>query len=220
MAVGLVGELVAPSRCAACEEGVGYSTLFCPACGVSVMGADEQPPGQLSVFSYGGAIAAAIVRFKYAGRWDLAARFEGMMSDAAKGLAGRVDVVVPVPLHARRLADRGFDQAALLAQPVARALPARYAPRALSRLRHTPPQASLDREERVANVAEAFVCVAPSAILGRHVLLVDDVRTTGATLAACAGVLRQAGARQVTTLVLASRDREKNVDKAAKSAHS
>jgi ComF family protein len=216
VAMELLGELVAPLRCAACDEMVRARAIFCAACGVSVMRAEDQPSNQLAVFSYGGAVAAAIVRLKYAGRFDLAARFEGVMALTARGVAGDVDMVVPVPLHPRRLAERGYDQAALLAGPVARELGVRHAPRGLSRKRETPPQASLDREERVANVAEAFVASAPAKIAGRRVLLVDDVRTTGATLAACDEALRKAGAKRVMTLVLASRDRDENVKKTPK----
>lgn len=183
--------------------------LFCAACQPSVMPAELQPTGQHAVFAYGGAVATAIVRLKYACRSDLAARFGSVMGAAAseRELAAAIDVVVPVPLHPRRLAERGFDQAALLAGPVARRLAVRHAPRALIRTRDTPRQASLDRSARTSNVTAAFECRAPARVNGRRVLLVDDVRTTGATLRACAEALREAGAREVVSLVLASRDR-------------
>ncbi|MDB5212146.1 MAG: Competence protein phosphoribosyltransferase domain protein [Myxococcaceae bacterium] len=212
VALHLVGELVAPTRCAACEELVAPRLLFCAACAPSVMSAGMQPVAQHAVFEYGGAVATAIVRFKYAGRSDLSARFADVM--AAHDVAG-VDLVVPVPLHPQRLVERGFDQAALLAMPVARRRGIRCAPRALIRTRPTPPQASLDRAARSANVADAFECVMPSSVRGRSVLLVDDVRTTGATLGACMSELRRAGAREVRTLVLASRDRPGIVQKSA-----
>lgn len=216
IAVELAGELVAPSRCAACDERVSARLIFCGACGVSVMAADEQPRGRIAVFAYGGAVATAIVRLKYAGRSDIAARFADVMAAAAVPLLGSVDVVVPVPLHPRRLAERGFDHASLLAAPVARVLRVAHLPRALLRIRETSPQASLDRAARGPNVAAAFRCGLAGKIAQRRVVLVDDVVTTGATLASCAEALRAAGAAQVTTLVLASRDREQNVKKAPK----
>jgi ComF family protein len=176
------------------------------------MPAGEQPAGQHAVFEYGGAVATAIVRLKYAGRSDLIPRFAGVVAGVVADVVGEhaarvdVDVVVPVPLHPRRLVERGFDQAALLAAPLARRLGAPFAPRAIERTRDTPRQASLDRAARADNVAEAFaLCSAPSVVAGKRVLLVDDVRTTGATLAACGRVLRQAGADDVLTLVIASR---------------
>jgi ComF family protein len=206
VALGILGELIAPTRCAACDERVAPRVLFCAGCGIAVMRAASQPDGQHAVFAYGGAIATAIVRLKYAGRFDLASRFGAVMADVMEPLAAQVDVVVPVPLHPARLAERGFDQAALLAGPVARGLRTRSASRAIVRTRATPRQASLDRSARSANVATAFQCRSPRLVEGRRVLLVDDVRTTGATLASCAEVLRAAGASRVLTLVLASRD--------------
>lgn len=205
----MAGEVIAPSRCAACEERVGPRVVFCRGCAPSVSPATEGRGASHAVFEYGGAVATAIVRFKYAGRSDLAARFGQLMAQRAASLDGLVDIVVPVPLHPRRVVERGFDQAALLAGPVARGLSIAHVPRALVRVRETPPQASLDREARAANVAAAFQCPQPRRIEGRRVLLVDDVRTTGATLASCAEALWRAGARGVVALVLASRAQER-----------
>jgi ComF family protein len=206
--LGILGELLAPMRCAACEERVLPAVLFCDGCGLAVIPAGSQPEGQHAVFAYGGAIASAILRLKYAGRSDLASRFAPLMIARMEPLGTVADVVVPVPLHPARLAERGFDQAALLARPVARGLRIDYRPRALVRTRATPPQASLDRSSRVANVATAFRCRSAGVVEGRRVLLIDDVRTTGATLASCAEALLEGGASRVLTLVLASRDHE------------
>jgi ComF family protein len=216
VALHLFGELVAPMRCAACDVLVAPRHLFCAACASSVMRAGPQAPLEDAVFDYGGAVATAIARFKYAGRSDLAARFAGVMAGAADREHHRaIELVVPVPLHPSRLVERGFDQAALLALPVARRWGIPCAPRALLRTRPTPPQASLDRAARAANVADAFRCALPEKVRGRRILLVDDVRTTGATLGACVDALDRAGAREVRTLVLASRDRPGFVQKSA-----
>ena len=208
--VSLLAELVAPSTCAACDTPTKRHLLFCPPCAIAILPASPQPPRHHAVFEYGGAVSTAIVRLKYAGRFDLASRLAPLMARAIAPLASALDVVVPVPLHPARLAERGFDQAALLAGPVARALRLPLATRALERTRATPRQASLDRAARASNVASAFRCRTPRAIEGRRVLLVDDVRTTGATLAACLEALRTSGAVEVDTLVLASRDRQEN----------
>lgn len=202
----LLGELVAPSRCAACDLRVPGGTLFCPPCSATVEPSDPWSArgGCLAAFEYGGAIATAIARLKYEDRPDLAPRFAAALVRTARAFRDAVDLVVPVPLHAQRLADRGYNQAALLAAPVARSLSVRLAARGLLRLRDTPRQTSLDRATRLSNVARAFRARDPS-IRGSRVLLVDDVRTTGATLDDCATALHEVGAGQVVALVLARR---------------
>jgi predicted amidophosphoribosyltransferase len=91
-----------------------------------------------------------------------------------------------------------------LARPLARDLNAPLAGRALARIRDTPQQASLDRSKRLRNVRSAFAVRDVACLRSKRILLVDDVRTTGATLSACADAMRAAGAAQVFTLVLAS----------------
>ena len=208
VAANLLGELVGPSRCAACDLPVTASVLFCPPCAASVERAPERDvhtSGWTSAFEYGGAMATAIGRLKYEDRADLAPLLGRSMLRVAESFRGAVDLVVPVPLHPRRLADRGYNQAALLAAPVARALGVDLAPRALERHRDTTRQASLDRERRIVNVAGVFTAREPSRMQGARVLLVDDVRTTGATLEGCKAALQDVGVRAVLALVLAHR---------------
>ncbi len=118
--------------------------------------------------------------------------------------AGHIDVVVPVPPHPRRLRERGLDPVALIARPIARALGARYVPRAIVRARDTPPQASLGRGERARNVAGCFAVRA--ALDEARVLVVDDVRTTGATLFEMAQAVDDAGASSIALFALAVAD--------------
>ena len=112
------------------------------------------------------------------------------------------EAVVPVPLHWRRQAARGYNQAERIAAPLARRL-GRPLVKGLRRIRATPPQTRLERSRRRANLRRAFRCRRPSAIRCRAVLLVDDVTTTGATLGEAAAVLRRAGATSVTALAAA-----------------
>ena len=116
-----------------------------------------------------------------------------------------VRVVVPVPLSRWRLFQRGYNQAALLAQDVATASSLVYAPLALVRARPTKRQVGLTRLERLKNVSGAFAFpeAQTPAIAGRNVLLIDDVITTGATVGACAKALKRAGADRVDVLALA-----------------
>lgn len=207
IALDVVGEIVAPTRCAACDGPVRPKTIFCAACASTLERADAAPDGSgcLAVFEYGGAIASAIARLKYEDRADLAPALAAPMREAARRLAGAIDLVVPVPLHPRRLAERGYNQAALLALHVARELRADARPRALTRSRDTPQQVAMDREQRLRNVDGSFAVRERDVVCGKRVLLVDDVRTTGATLDGCARALREVGVRRTLALVLARR---------------
>ena len=202
-------ELVAPARCAACDERIAPATLFCPVCADAVEAFDDDDDDDhedIAPFVYGGAVARAITRFKYADRPDLARPLVACLLRARPRMeAFAPDVVVPVPLHPVRLAERGYNQAGLLASGVARALDVRCSPRALVRRRPTPKQAALDRASRLANLCGAFApaVVAGAALAGKRVLLVDDVRTTGATLAACEDTVLAAGAEAVVSAVVA-----------------
>ena len=109
-------------------------------------------------------------------------------------------VVVPVPLHSQRLAERGFNQAQLLGEWVAKNMDWPLE-NLLLRSRDTQTQTDLTRQQRQVNVANAFVCRSDAA--GRTILLVDDVMTTSATLEECARALKQAGAKRVWALVVA-----------------
>ena len=113
----------------------------------------------------------------------------------------RVNLVVPVPLHSARLRDRGFNQAELLGVEVADYLNIPLNPRALQRVRATPPQTGLGRKDRRANVRDAFVARKP--LDAASVLVVDDVMSTGSTGMECARALRQSGARQVVVATVA-----------------
>jgi len=160
-------------------------------------------PDSGAVFEYGGPVADAIQRFKYDGRSECGAALGSVLAADARRWVGKVDVVVPVPLHWRRRRARGYDQAALLARPVAKALGVPALLRGLRRVRDTPSQVGLPHAERQRNIAGAF---APWRLRGaERVLLVDDVRTTGATLRAASKALEAGGVSEVHTFVLAAR---------------
>ncbi len=105
-----------------------------------------------------------------------------------------IDVILPVPLHKKRYAERGFNQATYIARALSDVLEKPLLEHALIRSRHTPHQAKLDRTERLKNVEGAFVLADVAQVAGKRILLVDDVYTTGATMQACAQVLLGAGA--------------------------
>lgn len=231
-AIGGLGRILAPDRCAACDQAAPPDATFCDGCAAGVVRAaareaDGGARGEadatreaeatreadgdatrevVACAIYGGAVARALRRFKYGGRPDLAAPLGRLLAIAARELDA--DLVVPVPLHPRKLRARGYNQAALLAFAVARELAAPLAARGLVRTRDTAAQAGLDRAGRLHNLDGVFRVRVPAGVRGRRVVLVDDVCTTGSTLGACRDALLAAGALTVTALVLARADRD------------
>ncbi|MBN1655025.1 MAG: ComF family protein [Deltaproteobacteria bacterium] len=197
--------LLAPSHCPGCDLPLRPTELyFCNACKPLIEETHKsfRPPAPTAAaFLYGGPLAEAIRRLKYEGRSDYAPALGELLSDAALPFAGLVDLVIPMALHPKRLRIRGFNQALLLAKPVARTLGVKLDVRTLERVRDTPEQAGLSRSDRILNVKGAFR-VGTGSRPGR-VLLIDDVRTTGATLASAAETLLEAGFNRVYTLALA-----------------
>jgi competence protein ComFC len=116
---------------------------------------------------------------------------------------GEYDLVIPVPLHRRRLRWRGFNQAALLASAITKQTGCELDLVTLARVRDTPPQTRQQGAQRRQNVRGAFAVRRPDRIVNRSLLLVDDVMTTGATLDECAHTLLRAGARKVDVFTLA-----------------
>ena len=192
----LLSSILGSNRCAACDAPSRANTVFCPGCANAV----ERTRDACAPFVYGGPIAAAISRFKYTPVPELARPLGELLARETEAFSFDVDAVVPVPLHVSRLLERGFNQAALLAAPVSRVLGVPHLARALERTRATEKQAELDRKARLQNVASAFRA---RTRVPPRILLVDDVRTTGATQNACAAALRAAGCTEVHCLVLA-----------------
>ena len=158
-----------------------------------------------SVLAYDEASRGLILGFKHADRTHAAPAFARWLARAGGELLITADVIVPVPLHWSRLLARRYNQAALLGIGLAKLTGKTSVPDLLIRRRRTPSQGHLSRSERLRNVAGAFA-VRPSRLAqlrGRRILLVDDVLTTGATVSACAGVLRRAGAASIDVLTLA-----------------
>lgn len=156
----------------------------------------------LSVGLFEGALREAVHQFKYRPCRSLGKPLGGWMA-ARINVVAPIDAVIPVPLHRQRLRQRGFNQALLLAHALCRRAGTKLMHDNLVRVKATRPQVELSGEERRKNVSGAFVLRQPRHVNGNHVVLVDDVFTTGATLDECSRVLKEAGASQVTALTLA-----------------
>lgn len=160
-----------------------------------------------AVWSYGFPVDTLIQDFKYGHHLYLAGFFGQHLAYTLKKQwmenAERVspDLIVPMPLHPNRLKARGFNQATEIARHVSKNLDVPWCANSLIRLHDTAPQAGLHRDERWSNLRGAFAC--PKRLQGARILLIDDVLTTGASLSACAEVLRHAGASRVDVAAIA-----------------
>jgi len=151
---------------------------------------------------YDGPIKNALHHLKYDNDLGIADILAGKLSDHLQDLEWPIDLVVPVPLGKERRKERGYNQSAMLAYPLAIKLGLKYSSRLLKRIRETGSQVDLTREERRKNVNGAFF-VEKGLVEKKVVLVVDDIITTGATMQECARALLDAGAKEVYSLSIA-----------------
>ena len=193
-------ERIAPPWCRCCGAPLGIEGL----CGACRSRRPRFAYARAAVL-YGDLVREAIHAFKFGGRRGLATPLGDLLAGLGlSALPGAApDALVPVPLHPRRARERGYDQALLLARRLERAWGVAVVADALVRAVPTQPQTDLDAAARRRNVRDAFAVRRPELIAGRHVVLVDDVLTTGATAGECARVLARAGAAAVGVVTVA-----------------
>ncbi len=155
-----------------------------------------------SAYIYKSAVLTAIHRFKYNGKTALAHPLGQLLAAKATELPVTPDIIVPVPLHEKRLRSRGFNQSLLLAEEIKKHIDAELDYLNLQRTIYTKPQINLKADARERNVAGAFRLKNSAPFKGKKVLLIDDVFTTGATIRECSKILKRAGA-EVFALTLA-----------------
>jgi ComF family protein len=194
-----------PPECRLCGYPMPHAipeAPLCPACAA-------EPPvydRARAVLRYDEASRRLILAFKHADRTDITPTLGQWLARAGSELVADADLLAPVPLHRWRLLRRGYNQAALLATALTRGVGAVLVPDLLQRVRPTASQQGLGARARQENVTAGAFRLHPwhrRRVEGRRVLLVDDVLTTGATVGACARVLRRAGALQIDVLTLA-----------------
>ena len=200
---------IADSGCRLCSEGEAVAReSLCPTC--SGRSPARSPLSACTAaVAFEGEAERWIYRMKYPlpGLAGIDPGARAVLRDLARAAAARApgpppDWIVPVPLHSRRLRERGFNPAALIARELARETDAHFVAHALVRHRDTPSQTGLGRAARRRNVKGAFTC-RPGIALAASIWLVDDVVTTRSTLEASGQALRNAGAKQVAAVCLA-----------------
>lgn len=220
-----------PRRCPFCDRVLG-SVPICPDCAAELETLRRKPSmrlrgsehylgrldGAAAPYRYSGCVRRAVLRAKYQGApWaaeELGVEMARLLfgspvamwgfqpqPEPVPGLDRSYDAVIPVPASSRA---RGYNVPEQMARPLARAVGVPLEPQALCRVRSTRRQEGLTLDERLANVAGAFRVHGPERVEGKRLLLVDDVLTTGATAAACAQALLDAGAQSVFAVALAT----------------
>ncbi|MBI6942187.1 ComF family protein [Pseudomonas putida] len=203
--------------CIACEQALPWLDEYClhcalplPMAGLTCAQCSRRAPAfdlVVAPWHYGFPMDTLIHRFKHNSQWPLGRLMAEMLSLNLRHRfeegQPRPELLLPVPLARRRLRERGFNQAGMLASWLSKGLAIDCNDRLLLRTRETPAQQSLDARARHRNLQRAFALAAEDAVKGRHVAVVDDVLTTGATAHAIAQLLRSAGARRVDVYCLA-----------------
>ncbi len=198
--------------CPACQLAIEpIGTDVCPICGDPYSNAricincQQIPPTYQSLRSWAvfkGPLREALHHLKYRNDIGLGESLSRPLIDYLEELNWKIDLIVPVPLGKKRMKQRGYNQAALLARPIALAHTIDYSSKALLRVKEIPSQVGLTVNQRRLNVSGAFGAN-PFAVRGRSVLIIDDVTTTGATIESCAQALKELGARDIFALTLA-----------------
>jgi ComF family protein len=205
--------------CADCFESlVRITSPLCPVCGTPFISRVEQDhlcgdclrnkpyfDALAAPFLYEGGIMDAIHQIKYNGRTYIAGSVGEFAASLAKERFGDTNgfLMMPVPLHPKRLKERGFNQSLILARAIAQGLEIEIDFLSLRRIKYTQPQTGLKKIERRRNVRGAFGLAGSPDLKGKTVILVDDVATTGSTLNECAKVLKKGGCKKVFCLALA-----------------
>ena len=197
--------------CEACARALpNRPPSACPRCGLPGLdggccaACEREKPAYdatLALYDFVFPVDAMVHALKYRHRLSMASFFGAALAARAQDFGAQADLILPMPLHPRRLAERGFNQAVELARPLARVRGLPLGLAVVSKLRDIPAQAGLDREARLRNPRGAFEC--DVSLQGQRVIVVDDVMTTGATLGELARTLKRQGASWVGNLVVA-----------------
>ena len=211
--------LTTPGLCAACWEKIHFiEHPLCDKCGrpfeiaeithAMCLGCFEEMPKfhrLRSVFPYDEGSKSLVLKFKHGDALHLTPLFVQWLAQAGRSLLTQCDVIIPIPLHWRRLWMRSYNQAAILAQSLSKIYAKKYDPCVLHRRRSTPSQGTKTSQQRHDNVKGSFALRASQVknLEKKNILLIDDVYASGATVLECVKILKKSGANQIDVLTLA-----------------
>ena len=193
-----------PAHCPLCDSILTrQERMLCRACRQSVSCSGYLLPDGVAPFLYQGIYREAVHRFKYGGRAEYAPFFAAAILTVCRDrlVQWKPDVIIPVPIHRKRMLERGYNQAEELARCLAEELQIRCDNRLVVRQRNTHPQNDLTPEERQRNVADAFA-IRKGAAVPKRILLVDDIYTTGSTIAEIRRLLQTHGADRIPAVCI------------------
>lgn len=207
--------LIYPSKCVFCGKVIDKSDI-CNDCAKSLPYTKGDNVYQkfpfvdkcISPLYYKDYVRRAVLRLKFSGCSCYSRRLGAIMSECAENNldCGSIDMISCIPLSKKRLHDRGYNQAELLAREIAKTVDVKYMPM-LKKIKHNMAQSTIkDAKHRAVNVVGAYTVIDQGAVKGKHILLVDDVVTTGSTISECARMLKNAGAKAVYCITLARRE--------------
>lgn len=212
--------IIYPPKCIFCQQLLNIDTILyiCDDCHARLPFADlaiipslqegygNYCDGVISVFHYVGAVKESLIRFKFLNKPSYYKTYAALMSNRIVELMDtrRLDMILSVPLHKHKEFSRGYNQAYLISQALSRRLKIREGSSYLKRYRYTETQSLLDKTKRSQNVKGAFTVTRPKKVMGKSIILIDDILTTGSTLEECSRMLKQAGAKEVTAVVVAT----------------
>jgi len=207
-------DIIYPPKCPACKTSVGEQGAWCPVCLAQILSLRQINMAEHHltaldscrvVCEYTGGLKRLIHDMKFRQQERYAIYLSWLIQQYITGEAfPPIDYAIPIPLHAERLQERGYNQAEAIFKDWARAANIPWRTDVLQRTRYTIPQWELDMRSRKQNIAGAFVISRPEMVHNKHIMIVDDIITTGITLDECAKVLKKAGAASVHGLTVAS----------------
>ena len=159
----------------------------------------------ISIFKYEGIIREKIIQYKFENKAYINNTFTKIILKNEKicGLLKKYDIIIPVPIHKKRKAQRGYNQTQLIASKISRCLNIKFCNNVLVKNKDIIAQSKLNKKERIQNIKGAFRILNSEEIKGKNILLLDDIYTTGSTANECSKILKKAGAKKLGVLTIA-----------------